>query len=83
MDRNLLYSTRNSTQYSIITYMGKESGKDIYIYIYAHTHIYMHTHTHIHTRSGVDCGSDHQLLIEKFRLKLKKMEKLLEHSGKT
>ena len=27
------------------------------------------------TRSGADCGSDHELLIAKFRLKLKKDEK--------
>ena len=27
------------------------------------------------TRSGADCGSDHELLIAKFRLKLKKGEK--------
>ena len=27
------------------------------------------------TRPGVDCGSDHQLLIGKLRLKLKKVEK--------
>ena len=27
------------------------------------------------TRQGADCGSDHELLIVKFRLKLKKMEK--------
>ena len=27
------------------------------------------------TRPGVDCGSDHQLLIAKFRLKLKKVGK--------
>ena len=27
------------------------------------------------TRAGADCGSDHQLLIEKFRLKLKKVGK--------
>ena len=74
MDRNLLYSTRNSTQYSIITYMGKESGKE---------YIYVCVYTHTHTRSGADCGSDHQLLIEKFKLKLKKVEKPLEHSGKT
>ena len=26
------------------------------------------------TRSGADCGSDHELLIAKFRLKLKKVE---------
>ena len=27
------------------------------------------------TRPGVDCGSDHELLITKFRLKLKKVGK--------
>ena len=27
-------------------------------------------------RLGADCGSDHELLIAKFRLKLKKMEKI-------
>ena len=27
------------------------------------------------TRPGADCGSDHELLIAKFRLKLKKIEK--------
>ena len=27
------------------------------------------------TRTGVDCGSDHEILIEKFRLKLKKVGK--------
>ena len=33
------------------------------------------------TRPGADCGSDHELLIAKFRLKLKKV--LLDHSGVT
>ena len=28
-----------------------------------------------HTRPGADCGSDHELLIAKFRLKLKKVGK--------
>ena len=27
------------------------------------------------TRSGADCGSDHELLVAKFRLKLKKVGK--------
>ena len=27
------------------------------------------------TRQGADCGSDHELLMAKFRLKLKKVEK--------
>ena len=35
------------------------------------------------TRLGADCGSDHELLIAKFRLKLKKVEKPLDHSGRT
>ena len=34
-------------------------------------------------RPGADCGSDHELLIAKFRLKLKKMGKPLNHSGMT
>ena len=29
----------------------------------------------VKTRLGADCGSDHELLIAKFRLKLKKVEK--------
>ena len=35
------------------------------------------------TRPGADCGSDHELLIAKFRLKLKKVGKTLDHSGMT
>ena len=35
------------------------------------------------TRLGADCGSDHELLITKFRLKLKKVGKILDHSGMT
>ena len=34
-------------------------------------------------RPGADCGSDHELLIAKFRLKLKKIGKPLDHSGMT
>ena len=34
-------------------------------------------------RPGADCGSDHELLIAKFRLKFKKMGKPLDHSGMT
>ena len=33
-NKDLLYSTGNATQYSVMTYMGKESEKKIYIYIY-------------------------------------------------
>ena len=35
------------------------------------------------TRLGTDCGSDHELLITKIRLKLKKVGKPLDHSGMT
>ena len=35
------------------------------------------------TRPGTDCGSDHELLITKFRLKLKKVGKTANHSGMT
>ena len=35
------------------------------------------------TRPGADCGSDHDLLIAKFRLKLKKKGKPLDLSGMT
>ena len=32
--KDLLYSTGNSTQYSVISYMGKESEKEwIYVYV--------------------------------------------------
>ena len=34
------------------------------------------------TRPGADCGSDHELLIATFRLKLKKVKKV-DHSGMT
>ena len=33
------------------------------------------------TRPGADCGSDHKLLITKFRLKLKKARKIIRPSG--
>ena len=35
------------------------------------------------TRQEENCGSDHELLIAKFRLKLKKVGKPLDHSGMT
>ena len=34
-------------------------------------------------RPGANCGSDHELLIAKFRLKLKKVRKPLDYSGIT
>ena len=35
------------------------------------------------TRQGADCGSDHELLIAKFRFKLKEVWKSLDHSYRT
>ena len=35
------------------------------------------------TRLGGDCGSDHELLIAKFRLELKKVGKTTDHPGMT
>ena len=35
------------------------------------------------TRPGADCGLDHEVLLAKFRLKLKKVWKPLDHSGMT
>ena len=35
------------------------------------------------SRPGADCGSDHEILITKLRLKLKKVGKPLDHSGMT
>ena len=33
-NKDLLYSTRNSTQYSVMAYMGKESKKEcIYVFV--------------------------------------------------
>ena len=34
-------------------------------------------------RLGADCGKDHELLIAKFRLKLKKVGKTTDNSGMT
>ena len=35
------------------------------------------------TRPGADCGSDHEFLFAKFRHKLNKVRKPLDHSGMT
>ena len=37
----------------------------------------------LYSQQKQDCGSDHELLIAKFRLKLKKVGKPLDHSGMT
>ena len=52
-NKDLLYDTVNSTQYSIfvITYSGKESEKE-YIYIYS---VYTYTDTHIYITEALCC----------------------------
>ena len=49
-NRDLLYSTGNSTQYSAVAYMGKESKKNecIYTYIYIYIHICMYVCIYIY-----------------------------------
>ena len=44
--QDLLYRTRNYTQYLLVIYNGKESEKE-------YMHIYTHTHTHTHGASLV------------------------------
>ena len=41
MNKDLLYSTGNYTQYFVMTYNGKEYEKE---YTYSHTYVYTHTH---------------------------------------
>ena len=41
----------------------------------------MTLYTRQETRPGTDCGSDHELLIAKFRLKLKRVEKTTRPFG--
>ena len=46
-NKNLLCSTENSTQYSVKTYMTKESKKEwIYIYVCVYIYIYMYIYIH-------------------------------------
>ena len=41
-DENLLYSTGNSTQYSMMAQMERKSKRgEIYIYTHTHTYIYV------------------------------------------
>ena len=47
-----------NTEIRLITFFATEDGEALY--------------SQEKTRPGADCGSDHELLIEKFRLKLKK-----------
>ena len=43
-NKDLLYSTGNSTQYLVITYNGKGSKKEnICNYMYIHTYVYIYT----------------------------------------
>ena len=50
-----------NTEIRLIIFFAAKDGEALY--------------SHEKTRLGADCGSDHELLIEKFRLKLKKLRK--------
>ena len=50
-NKDLVYSTRNSTQCLVITYMDKES-KNEYIYMYVCVCIYIYIHTHTYSPWG-------------------------------
>ena len=43
-NKDLLYGTKNSTQWSVITYMGKEFEKEKNIYARTHTHTQLQLH---------------------------------------
>ena len=47
-NKDLLCSTENYTQYTVITYKGKESEKE-YIYTHIHIHIYVYIYIYIYT----------------------------------
>ena len=52
-NKDLLYSTRNSTLYSVMAYMGKESKKEwIYVYVYV-IHIAVHLELTQHYKSAI------------------------------
>ena len=46
-NKDLLCSTENYTQYTVITYKGKESEKE-YIYTHIHIHIYVYIYIYIY-----------------------------------
>ena len=56
----------------LIIFFAAENGEAVYRHQKKKN---THTHTHTHKTLGTDCGSDHELLIAKFRVKLKKVGK--------
>ena len=44
INKDLLYSIENATQYSVVTYMGKESEKNRYMYMQLYIVIYVQLH---------------------------------------
>ena len=55
-----------NTEISLVTFFAAKDGKALY--------------KSAKTRPEADCGTDHELLTAKFRLKLKKVGKPLDHS---
>ena len=52
MNKNLLYSTGNYTQYFVITYTGKGSKREYYIYIWLN-HFAMHLKLTKHCKATI------------------------------
>ena len=52
INNDLLYSTGNSTQYSLVTYMGKVSGKE-WIYVCIKLNHLLHTWNWQHCKSSI------------------------------
>ena len=57
-----------NTEIRLIIFFAANDGEALYSQLYT-----------VKTRSGADCGSDHELLIAKFRLKLKKVGKTTDY----
>ena len=58
-----------NTEIRLIIFFAVEDGETVY--------------SQKKTRPGADCGSDHEPLIAKYKLKLKKVVKTISHSGMT
>ena len=58
-----------NTEIRLIIFFAVEDGETVY--------------SQKKTRPGADCGSDHEPLIAKYKLKLKKVVKTISYSGMT
>ena len=74
---NTLFQQHNRRLYTWISPDGQHPNKTEYILC---SQRWKSSIQSAKTRPGADCGTDHELLIAKFRLKLKKVQKPLENS---